>query len=48
MNINSAQEVPEQKSDDEIHFVEILSNILENFERKTNLSSLFFVHFQTF
>ena len=40
MNIDSAQEVPEKKSEDEIHFVEILSNILENFERKTNLSSL--------
>ena len=37
MNIDSAQEVPE-KIDDEIHFVEILSNILENFERKTNLT----------
>ena len=40
MNIDSAQEVPKKRSVDEIHFVEILSNILENFERKTNLSSL--------
>ena len=40
MNIDSAQEVPKKKSEDEIVFVEILSNILENFERKTNLSSL--------
>ena len=33
MNIDSAQEVP-KKSEDEIVFVEILSNILENFRGK--------------
>jgi len=40
MNIDNTHEVSEKQSEDEVHFVEILSSILENFERKTNLSSL--------